>query len=563
MGYVLDAQFGSMSNNYSSCDTASTVAGTHILINQQQQTINGHNAYRCKNGIDTSMSSTGNYRVNGGLYMYMNSATGGTGIKVLTGVHVQNITMNYMGADSVGLELDTSHSVISGNSIHSNSAYTPIKLTGTTSKLITITGNQLLGNQAAKVIDLSTAIASSGTLADVTITGNSATAGTTLSASQFISYPSGNLANVTGQEIGYNAVQLSPVAGSNYIDNWQAGMGSRSDWPDVALYGDGSDGDLILDSTTQSECSALATTYSSLLDACSWVFDAACVCALEANSNWGDSYDNTLLDNVGTVLNLKSLTIASGNVLTLKDKEYNNPHAAGAQAWLKVQGDVNIVGQIQGNSMGANGKQYSGSTGASGVGNTAGCSTFFALGGSLGTASADGGDATNAFRSETCTTTGENDYCTSSFFLNSSFEFGPQMLLFGAAGGKASGGTDHACKNLNGTLPVYSLGAPGGGAGECVTATTVTTTPGRGGGGLYLSVGGNYTLTGQIQLKGQDGTQGAGGGGGGTMLLRVGKTRTDSSGTYIFSGGSGNTNCGTTGATNGGDGGTGVLAILD
>ena len=341
-----------------------------------------------------------------------------------------------------------------------------------------------------------------------------------------------------------------------------------------ALYGDGSDGDLIINATNETECSALATTYSSLLDntldpesdPCGYIHPL-CVCTLKPNSNWGDSYNNTFLDNVGTVLNLKSLTIATNNVLRFIEKEYNNPHAAGVQAWLKVQGDVSIAGTLQGNETGANGKQYTGASDAPSVGNTAGCSTFFALGGSEGTASADGGDATNAFRSETCTTTGENDYCTSSFFLNSSFEFGPQMLLFGAAGGKASGGTAFACKNLNGTLPVYSLGAPGGGAGECVNTTntieTMDTTPGRGGGGLYLSVGGNYTLTGTIQLKGGDGTEGAGGGGGGTMLLRVGKTRTDSSGTYTFSGGSGNTNCGTTGATNGGDGGTGVLAILD
>ena len=595
VAYYVEGIRATFTGNSSDCESAVVNSGVHYDARNQQVRITSGNLYRCSKGV-ISTNTTVNTRISS-----INATNiGSLGIDAHTGWHLYNNVINWMSDNSgttggtIGIRVSSTHSIISGNSIHSANAagYTPIKVVvGSvvpSPQAININDNQLLGrtvsstNQTGGLIDISTA---SGDIDTITITGNTFV-GNNISSSSAISYNASRLNNITNQQIYGNAVRDIP----NLVNSWQTAMGSRSDLnvSNIAVntftagsntieltklkavyYGDGTDGDLVLDATDETTCEDLddRSGYDAVLHAeCVWS-DPTCTCTLKPNSRWGDAHFTSYSFAVGSVYNLNKLQIDANNVLTFFNKTHTQARASGSQAILKVKTTATIAGKIVGNGLGQAGLSYTGNSLTAGTGNAGGCGAFYAYAGTAANANGIGaaGVGYNAQGTAAANCTGATGnaagYCTSWFFVNTIFDLEPDAVLYGAAGGKGGGGPSVACLDLSGTLPIYSLGAAGGGGGKCTTDMTMNTTPGRGGAGLYLSVGGNYSFTGDINLRGADGTQGGGGGGGGTMMLRVGGTTT-ASGTYDFSGGDGGAACASGNNTAGAYGGKGALVIL-
>lgn len=135
-----------------------------------------------------------------------------------------------------------------------------------------------------------------------------------------------------------------------------------------------------------------------------------------------------------------------------------------------------------------------------------------------------------------------------------------QAGVAGTQGAGGSGGTFY----LTGALVTNFAVTPGAGGGggastdDAGAGTTTSSAGGRGGGGLYIGVGGNLTMTGTINLSGNNGVAGSistggygggGGGAGGIGLIRVKGSMDYMSATFTVTGGTGH-------AGNANDGGT-------
>ena len=135
------------------------------------------------------------------------------------------------------------------------------------------------------------------------------------------------------------------------------------------------------------------------------------------------------------------------------------------------------------------------------------------------------------------------------------------LLLFGAGGQKANlSGSPKKVPDITAADYGPRYGASGASSGSCIGTGCggTTSTPGHGGGGVFLSAAGDATFgTGStIDVSGTNGTNSAAGGSSGSVFLRYGGTLSDTA-TYTLTGGTSGAQCGD--ATNGcGGGGTGA-----
>lgn len=232
--------------------------------------------------------------------------------------------------------------------------------------------------------------------------------------------------------------------------------------------------------------------------------------------------------------------------------EFSNPATAGSIVIFKSQGNVTFTSSKQIYLVGLGATGGAGNTSPAGTGNAAG-------GGGGGSMTAVGVAGTNGGTQNDGGGTGTAGTASSIWLYT-------QTAVGGGGGGcgggnPCAGGTAGASPTLNTTLaPTYLrwFVAPGGGGGG--GGSRVATNGGdgaRGGGALYMEVGGNLNITGTINASGAQSANttaaagGCGGGGGGGSIQIIYNYLTANSGTYTVAGGVSGGTCTATGGAGG------------
>lgn len=224
------------------------------------------------------------------------------------------------------------------------------------------------------------------------------------------------------------------------------------------------------------------------------------------------------------ILNYTSLSITGTGALT-----FSNPHSNGTIVVIKVQGNGTVTSSataaIDVKGMGA-------------ASSTRAISNLWFYGANAGGAPSAG--------------SGNNGTGGAAVANNVGAIAGKIIVLGPGAGGGASlydAGTNGRSTG-GGGASLVSSGTNGSGAGG---GSFSPAGGGRGGGALYLEIGGIWNCTGTIRASGNNGTQSSAGGGGGCIVVCYNAVSTDT-GTYTVAGGTGDNSIA---SIVGGNGGTG------